>query len=197
MPSYYQHLVSPYDNREVKLNLSDETDNTQQNMESSTENIQNIQGSTELYSEEKKSEDCNTTNNSFSFNRSYSPSYNNNSFNINNNNMMDSNMPINYSSSYQNSLIPLENKSIYNVVENTNSNILNNTSIDIPISNNNIIYNEDLYELHNRLKTNKSEEDDKEVVKMPAMDFPPTPSNNQQLQSQKLSTESITLPSVT
>ncbi|OUM69567.1 hypothetical protein PIROE2DRAFT_2429, partial [Piromyces sp. E2] len=212
MPSYFQHLVSPYDNREVKLNLTDESVNNQQKSEPPTENNQN-NANTQVHSEmnesniEQKNDNSNINLNSVNFSNPNSTYFiTDSNLNIDDSIIMDSNfLSMDYSNreysftnqkSNTNSLIPLENKSIYNVVENSDSKVFLSKSSDM-------IYNEDIYELSSRINSNfivekegKEEKEDKEVLKMPPMDLPPSSLINQQQKSQK-SNSIISLPSVT
>ncbi|ORX55460.1 hypothetical protein BCR36DRAFT_410381 [Piromyces finnis] len=210
MPSYFQHLVTKYDNREVKLSSSNEIDENEKklikNSDGSTENTIKIQ-KRELNEIKSRKQIINSiTNNTNDFNSSNSSSIKSYTIDDDNDNIIDDNSLI--MNSYNNndetsfhhrnkssSLIPLENKAIYNVVESTNSKRIQNNGF----FNNDggMIYNKDIYKIKNKTNSNNNEEkEEKEILKMPSMSLSSSSINNQQLQSSKIN-ESIILPSVT
>jgi len=194
MPSYYQHLVSPYDNREVKLVETNEnnTNEDNNNIEMLIENNNNndIDINNGINDEESLLE--NHKSNSFTRPKASNSSINDTIYDYTKNKFTSI-----HSNSQLNILLPLKNKQTYNVVEirndsfNPNKNSILNSSID-----NKTFYDESVYEIHSRSNSITSDLKE-EVLKIPLMELPPTTLPNQQLQENQKSFENISLPSVT
>lgn len=203
MPSYYQHLVSPYDNREVKqIENNDNVDNIDSNKNNNLINSAN--------SQERKSEKIIINTLGFNSQRIYNENENSNETNVSKldvNNITNMSVydftpsKIEDTQDSNNILLPIENKQVNNIVEVKDQ---SNTTMKNDFDNvykeshsiDNILLNEDLYKIHNR--TDSIINYEKEILKMPLMDLPSSTSSQQslQLQNSQSSQKNITFPSV-
>ena len=261
MPSYYQHLVTPYDNREVKLvrkkkknpkknskkddnndnnndNKDDDNDNDDDNddADSDDENNDDIDDSFNIDGNNNNannnmnsdSQENNNTNekividtlgfSSQNFELNTSKSLSNNDLDVSNianmsvydynDNDYKSDTDISESSKQvnhkrYNSLLPLENKQVYNVVENNKANSISSRTNSASIVKGSISA-DNLQKPNNKsdfvvVNTEKEKDKEKEKLKMPLMDLPSTtslPSLSHQNSQNNFNDKIISLPSV-